>query len=49
MKLNQIMKAASGWLNEHGLQLATQKTVIAVLTRKQIKTYFLITVLGKEI
>ena len=48
-KLNQVMRRASGWLDERGLQLATQKTEIVVLKSKRIDTLFLMTVLGEGI
>ena len=49
LKLNQVMSCASGWLDEHGFQMATQKTEIVVLTKKWIVTRLLITVLGDVI
>ena len=43
------MKRVSGWLDEHSLQLATQKLEIVVLTKKRINTLFPMTVLGENI
>ena len=43
------MRRASGWLDEHDIQLATQKTEIVVLTKKRIETFFLMIVLGDVI
>ena len=47
--LNQIMRRATGWLDELGLELANQKTEIVVLTRKRIDTLFPMTMLGEDI
>ena len=38
IKLYQVMRRAIKWLDEHGLQLATQKNQIVALTRKRINT-----------
>lgn len=38
LKLNQVMRNVSGWMSDHGLQLATAKTEIVLLTRKRIPT-----------
>jgi hypothetical protein len=37
-KLNQVMRRIGSWLNNHGLSLATEKTELVLLTRRQICT-----------
>jgi hypothetical protein len=37
-KLNQLMRLVSGWMEEHGLSLATEKTEIVMMTGRRIPT-----------
>lgn len=39
-KLNQVMRRTDPWMTDHGLQMATTKTEILMLTRKRIETIF---------
>lgn len=48
-KLNQIMRRVSRWLHDHGLNLATEKTELVLLTRRQIPTDFLFQVETEQI
>lgn len=36
--LNQVMRQVNGWMEQHGLSLATAKTEIVLLTKKRIPT-----------
>lgn len=38
LKLNQVMRRIGEWMENHGLELALQKTQIVILTRKRIPT-----------
>lgn len=37
-KLNQVMRTVIGWMSDHGLSIALQKTEIVILTKKRIQT-----------
>ncbi|XP_043272051.1 uncharacterized protein [Venturia canescens] len=38
LKLNQTMRRVGRWMTDHGLQLATEKTELTLLTRRRIQT-----------
>lgn len=38
LRLNQVMRRVSGWMDDHRLQLALEKTEIVILTRRRIPT-----------
>ncbi|XP_043275310.1 uncharacterized protein [Venturia canescens] len=38
LKLNQTMRRVGRWMTDHGLQLATEKTELSLLTRRRIQT-----------
>lgn len=38
MRLNQVMRRVTSWLEEHGLVLATEKSEIVLLTAKRYPT-----------
>jgi hypothetical protein len=37
LKLNQVMRTVMGWMSEHGLSIALQKTEIVILTKKRMQ------------
>lgn len=48
IKLNQVMRRITHWMNAHGLELAEAKTEIVILTKKRIPTILRMEV-GSEI
>lgn len=48
-KLRQVMIRTRAWLNDHGLELATQKTELLLLTRRHIPTEIEIDILEETL
>lgn len=48
-KLNQVMRRVTRWMEDHGLELAMEKTELVLITRKQIPTVVPMQVGSKEI
>lgn len=48
-KVNQVMRRCNSWLHKHGLTLATEKTELLLLTRRQINTEVMFRVNNQDI
>lgn len=48
-KLNQVLRRVTGWMSDHGLELAANKTEIVMITRKRIPTIIPMQVVTDEI
>lgn len=49
IKLNQVMRRVNTWMEVHGLELATSKTEIVILTKKRIPTIISMEVGGETV